>query len=121
DHAPQGLGILVLPPDERHYHADLVQAADGVLAKVGYSTLAEVYRAGIAHAYIPRAAFRESPPLEAFIQQQMPAIAISESDVAKGDWIRELPALLSPSPRVRDEPNGADVIADYLTQHLLNA
>ena len=46
--------VIFLPQNSSFYHPDLVNAADAVVGKVGYSTLAEVYHAGIPYGFIPR-------------------------------------------------------------------
>ena len=53
------------------FHPDIVAASDGVVGKIGYSTLAEVYAAGVPYGFVPRPRFRESDVLSAFVQEQM--------------------------------------------------
>ena len=39
--------VILLPANTDLYHPDLVHAADAVVAKLGYSTVAETYSAGV--------------------------------------------------------------------------
>ena len=114
-----GGNIRLLSADSEFYHPDLVHACDAVVGKLGYSTLAEVYHAGVPFAYVTRPRFRESLALEAFVQAHMPCLALTAATLADGSWLAALPALLA-RPRIpREEPNGADVIADWLASVVL--
>jgi hypothetical protein len=106
--------LIILPEHSAFFHPDLVQAADAVIGKVGYSTLAEVYHAGIPFGYVPRPAFRESDTLSAFIESQMSGALIPEADFTSGAWIDKVPELLQ-LPRIpRTGQNGADQIAAFI-------
>ncbi|HZW05030.1 MAG TPA: hypothetical protein VFF68_13945 [Anaerolineaceae bacterium] len=108
--------LILLPHHTPLYHPDLVAASDTVVGKVGYSTLAETYRAGIPFAYVPRSNFRESPPLTAFIRQNMPGFEIPDDEFMAGRWIERLAGLVH-LPRIRrDEENGADEIARWVLE-----
>ena len=111
--------VRTIPNDAAHYHPDLVGAADFVVGKVGYSTLAEVYRAGVPFGYVPRTLFRESAPLEAFIRERVPGMRLTEDELARGEWLDALPPLLARGRTTRKEPNGADVIAAWLHETVL--
>ncbi len=108
-------GHLVHIPRNSHlFHPDLVNACDAVISKVGYSTLAEVYWAGVPFGYIPRPSFRESDMLIPFIEREMLGVTIAEGDFDSGAWLAHLSALFA-LPRVdRQEINGADQIAAFL-------
>ena len=96
------------------YHPDLVAAADLVVGKLGYSTMAEAYQAGASFAYIRRPGFRESEPLAAFVDARMDSWEISWEQLRSGSWLKSLPLIpgrpFTPTNRV----NGADQVADYL-------
>lgn len=101
------------------YHPDLINAADAVIGKVGYSTLAEVVQAGIPFGYVNRTSFRESPLLSQYIRANLPALEFTGADLAGAGWLDKVPRLLN-LPRVDHQPeNGADVIADFI-EDLLN-
>lgn len=106
--------LRLLPQHSAFFHPDLVNACDAVVGKIGYSTIAEIYRAGIPYGYVRRADFRESDSLPAFIEQHMQGMDIPETEFESGDWVARLPDLLA-LPRIkRNEPNGADEVADFI-------
>ena len=111
--------LLTLPHQSGYYHPDLINAADAVIGKVGYSTIAEVYQAGVPFGYISRPQFKESKYLVQFIQQQMQGIPIKEELLASGNLQTELKKLLQ-LPRInRDKTNGADEVARYIVDQVL--
>ena len=65
--------VVLLPHRTGLFHPNLVSACDAVIGKVGYSTLAEVYHAGLPFGYIPRQDFRESARLVAILPSICPA------------------------------------------------
>lgn len=105
---------VVLLPYQSAFHPDLVNAVDAVIGKVGYSTLAEVYWAGVPFGYILRSDFRESRILVEYIQKNMAGVAIDEAHFYNGSWISDLDQLLTLRRIERQEPNGAEQIAGYL-------
>jgi hypothetical protein len=92
----------------------VVAACDAVVAKIGYSTLAEVYHAGVPFGYVPRPQFRESVALAEFIRRRMPGVEIAAGDFESGAWLAQLPALLALERVRRDEPNGARQVAEFM-------
>lgn len=108
--------LILFPHRSSFFHPDLIQASDAVIGKVGYSTVAEVYYAGIPFGYIARPRFRESAVLAAYIEQHMPGLAISATTFQEERWIDCLPELLALPPLQRQTPNGAIQIAQTLAQ-----
>ena len=106
--------LVLLPHRSIYYHPDLVNLADAVVGKVGYSTLAEVYHSGIPFGYVKRRNFRETAKLVAFIKNRMPGIGIGESEFQNGDWIARIDDLLNLAPARRNDINGAGQIASFL-------
>jgi hypothetical protein len=96
--------VLLLPHRTPVYHPDLVSAADAVVGKLGYSTVAEAFAAGTRFAYVPRPAFRESAVLERFVRGKLPALELDPEELATGRWLDRLPELLA---RPRPEPGAA--------------
>ncbi|NJN93584.1 MAG: hypothetical protein HC875_05550 [Anaerolineales bacterium] len=106
--------LVLLPHHSEFYHPDLVNAVDAVIGKLGYSTVAEVYHAGIPFGYIPRPDFRESEQLREFVDRHINSIAVSPAQFETGAWLLRLPELLA-LPRVtRTEPNGAEQAARFI-------
>jgi UDP:flavonoid glycosyltransferase YjiC (YdhE family) len=106
--------LIFLARNSGIFHPDLVNASDAVIGKSGYSTVAEVYQAGIPFGYVSRPQFREAPVMEDFIQRQMGGLPISEAAFQTNDWLARVPELLA-LPRVqRNNGNGADQIAEFI-------
>ena len=106
--------LIILPHQSDFYHPDLAHAADAVIGKVGYSTLAEVYHAGVPFGYVARSNYNESGPMVNFIKQQMSGIALEESEFQDGDWVSKIWELLA-LPRVhRKGVNGAVQIGEFI-------
>ena len=111
-------GLVLLPHQSEFFHPDLVNAADAVIGKAGYSTVSEVYAAGIPFGYIGRSRFRETQTLTAFIEQEMKGLPITETSFHDGQWLSSLRDLLE-MPRIhRNGPNGADEIAGFICKLL---
>lgn len=119
--SPQLLDNLVLLPHRSvFFHPDLVNASDAVVGKVGYSTIAEVYAAGVPFGHAARCRYPESPGLVDFISRQMKGIALSEADFGSGRWLAVLPKLLGLPRQPHDEINGSEQIAAYIYKVLEN-
>jgi len=110
--------LLLLPWHGPITHPDLLNACDAVVGKTGYSTLAEVYHAGIPYGYLSRPRFRESPVLADFIQRRMHGIEIPLGSFHDGSWIELLPQLLDLPCISRQEPNGSLPAAAWLSSLL---
>jgi UDP-N-acetylglucosamine:LPS N-acetylglucosamine transferase len=111
--------LIILPHHSDLYHPDLVNAADVVIGKAGYSTVAEVYHAGVPFGYVTRSNFRESGPLAAFIEREINCISMDEAEFASGDWIAKAENLLNLARRQPSRSNGADQIGRFI-QNILS-
>lgn len=112
--------LLLLPREYGIFHPDLVAAADAVVGKTGYSTLAEVYNSSVPWGFISRNDFPESPVLAAFIQAHMSGLEITPEEFLTGTWTDKIPALLElPSPK-NPPLNGAREAALFLAAILEN-
>ncbi|HMD89584.1 MAG TPA: glycosyltransferase family protein [Anaerolineaceae bacterium] len=106
--------LILLPHHSTFYHPDLVNACDAVIGKTGYSTVSEVYSAGIPYGFVSRSNFRESSILADFIRKHMQGFEISEQDFCKGNWVSRLPELLSNNRIYRNGLNGANQAAQFI-------
>jgi len=97
----------LLPHQSDLYHPDLVFASDGVIGKAGYSTLAEVYSAGIPFGFIPRPDFAESLVLSDFIEKKMPGRRIPAEIFYAGDWVPQLKEWIKIGEKRQLQQNGA--------------
>ena len=108
--------VVLLPFHSQLFHPDLVQAADVVVGKLGYSTVAETFQARSAMAFIARPRFRESAVLAEFVRRTTPSIEITEADFDDGSWIDAVDGLLdAPRPgelRVNGAPAAAAAILE---------
>ncbi len=115
--------LIVLPFRSDFYHPDLVRAADVVVGKLGYSTVAETWQAGSAMAYIGRPRFPESPVLAAFVRRTMRSVEISEEGFNDGSWLAAIEPLLDAPRKVRRKQGGAHKAAHTILDrfgHLLH-
>jgi hypothetical protein len=111
---PGASGMVLLPHHSGYFHPDLVNASDAVIGKAGYSTVAEVYYAGVPFGYVGRPRFRETETLATFIEQQMQGLPLTERQFQSGAWLSSLAHLLA-QPRVqRTAPHGADQAAGFI-------
>jgi hypothetical protein len=106
--------MALLPHHSNFFHPDLVNASDVVIGKVGYSTIAEVYAAGVPFGYAARKRYPESPGLVDFIRKKMDGVALREEDFNLGRWVERLPHLLAMPRRHRCGSNGSEKIAAYI-------
>lgn len=103
--------VTVMPWQSDLYHPDLIHTADLVVGKVGYSTLAECYHAGVPFGYIGRSVFRESPVLAAYVEAEMAGAPIAVPALESGEWLKSVPQLLAMPRAERRSQVGADQVA----------
>jgi uncharacterized protein (TIGR00661 family) len=118
EHPEQQDNLILLPFRSGYNHADLVNNADAVVGKAGYSTIAEIYQSGVPFGYVPRSNFRETGKLVSFIEKEMAGFCVGDEEFKAGEWLSNVSQLLS-IPRIqRHNPNGsyqaADMIRDIL-------
>ena len=106
--------LISLPHHSKFFHPDLINAADAVVGKVGYSTLAEVYHGGVPFGYIKRTHFRESEILAAYIERHMSGVAIEEESFRTGDWVSGVSRLLEMPCIKKKVPNGAEQVGEFV-------
>ncbi len=106
--------VLLLPVHSDYYHPDLIMAADALVGKTGYSTVAEAYQCGLAFGYIRRPRSPESDVLEEFIQRHLPSRPIAPEAYVDGSWVETLPELLGLGRARPAGENGAGQAARYI-------
>jgi hypothetical protein len=108
--------VVLLPFHSELYHPDLVQAADVVVGKLGYSTVAETYQARSAMAFVGRPRFRESAILAEFVRRTTPSAEITAAAFSDGSWLDAVDGLLDAprpgEPRVNGAPAAAAAILE---------
>lgn len=110
--------MILLPYASGFHHPDLVRAADAVVGKIGYSTLAECFRAGRPFCYVMRRGFRESPVLAKFARRELRGRGFSEEEFQDALWLPALKEMLLEAPLVTERPNGALQVASFLIKGL---
>jgi hypothetical protein len=106
--------LVLLPQHFEIGHPDLVQASDVLVAKSGYSTIAEAYASGTAYGYLNRPSFPESPGLENFLLREMRSAEIPLEEMVNGSWVNRLDGLAALPHCAQTQENGADLIANYI-------
>ncbi len=111
--------LIRLPHHHGYFHPDLVHACDLVVGKLGYSTIAEAYHAGVPYLYIPRNHFRETRPLADFVETELAGAPLPEADFFDGSWVNRIAPMLAQAMPKQERRNGADQIADFLQENLI--
>lgn len=105
---------LALSRKAPYYHPDLIGAAELVVCKSGYSTVAECLQGGTRILCIDRPDFAESAVLSSFVRLRLEGAILSEEQFHNGTWLAGLPELLRlPGPKPARE-NGATAVATFL-------
>jgi len=108
---------LVTPGLGSKFREDFA-ACDMVIAKLGFSMLAECIAAGKPILYPPRQGFREETLLQEHVNQHVAAVAIPLEDFYRGNWgpfLRELAGLPKIASGIRCD--GAEFCARFLTSY----
>ena len=111
--------LTLLPVRGPLHHPDLVRAADLVIGKAGYSTIAEVHAAGVPFGCFIRANYPEMGPLVKFIEREIPAKMLASENFANGAWLEELPELLAMKRVFRPSVSAATECAALVQTSLL--
>lgn len=98
--------LLFLHRDRPVYLPDVMRAADAAVAKLGYSTVAEAWRAGCPLAWVPRPDFREGPVLARWVEENLPGFAVDQEAFLEGAWTARIDELLG-LPRPPEREGGA--------------
>ena len=105
--------LRLLPHHSPVYHPDLVAAADVVVGKLGYSTVAEAMAAHSRMLFVPRPGFRESAVLEEYVLRRLPAEAMPLAELESGAWVERLAGVLA-RPRPAGAAGAAGAAGDSL-------
>jgi len=109
-----GRNILLLGKQTTLYHPDLINCADLVVCKAGYSTIAECFQAGVRVITVDRESFPESRVLIGFLQNNMSGISIHQNDFFGGSWLQRIDEVLALPQAPPAKENGADRVAVFL-------
>ena len=106
----KGKNFCLLPHQSGFYFPDLIKTADGVVGKVGYGTVAEVWASQKPFMSIFRKDFRESQPIRKFIDENIPGFEVSHQIFNDGEWINDIDRFLNIKEKKNSIPvtNGSD-------------
>ena len=96
----------------------MIHAADFVIGKAGYSTIAEVCAAGAAYGFISRDHFRESDVTSAFLRRRPNTLEISQAHFDAFTLDEEITELLRLGKTDPQPVCGRNVAADFILQML---
>ncbi len=105
--------LIVLPHHSEFFHPDLVQAADLLVCKSGYSTVAEAYLLHKPLMLVTRPDFPESPFIEAFVRENFVHRFVAPQQFTAGQWLEPLEELVRATSNTAEKPlrpNGAKEI-----------
>ncbi len=108
--------VLLLPHHSGLFHPDLVAAADAVVGKIGYSTVAETCRSRVPYGFVPRAGFRESAILARWLIGRGRGLRLDPAAFASGSWVRRVPELLDLGRPTERFPDGARQAARLIVE-----
>lgn len=98
---------------------ELLRAADAVLTKPGYGTIAEAGCNGTPLLYLSRQDWPEEECLVSWLSRVGRCRQVSRASLDDGTWVADLEALLSQAPKPGVQPTGiaeaADLLLPYLT------
>jgi hypothetical protein len=112
--------ILVLPHRSGFQHADLLAACDGIVGKLGYSTVAEAYQAGIPLVFGGRRRFPETEILAEFVRTELGGVEVNGEDLLVGRMGEAAEAVLAlprrPRPVMTGAVDAAALILEWLSE-----
>lgn len=114
DTLTQHNNVITLPRRSQFHHPDIINASDLVIGKLGYSTLAETYYAGIPFWYFTRDNFIENEALANFANEHMRGVAVPLTVLEHSEWLEKLADTTALPRFIRGHDNGATQAASYI-------
>lgn len=108
-----GDNVRLLGADDHFHHPDLINAADLLICKSGYSTVAECAQTRTPIGCVSRDNFAESKILEAYVTGKMNGAVLDQNHFFSGDWLDNLESLMA-NARKPAPVNGADQAAEFI-------
>ena len=105
---------ILLPHHSGYYHPDMIHAADFLIGKAGYSTIAEVCASGAAYGFISREYFRESEITADFLRRRPNTLEIDLTRFEAFTLAEEIEQLLTLGKTAPQFPNGSDIAAEFI-------
>ena len=108
-----GGNVRLVGADDQLHHPDLINAADLLICKSGYSTVAECAQTHTPICCVSRDNFAESKILEGYVTVEMNGAVLDQAKFFSGDWLDDL-ELLMENTRKPAPVNGADQAAEFI-------
>ncbi|NNK13651.1 MAG: hypothetical protein HKP52_05375 [Desulfofustis sp.] len=105
--------IRLIGPRSALHHPDLINAADLLICKSGYSTIAECQQTATPICCVAREHFAESKVVEGYVSEEMNGTVIDENYFFSGNWLSDLGKMTS-RKRGPLPANGADQAAEFI-------
>lgn len=99
------------------HHPDLINGADLLICKSGYSTIAECVQTRTPICCVSRNNFAESAVLDRYVSEIMHGTILNQTHFFKGDWLDGLAGLMD-RKREPAPVNGADQAASFIVSKL---
>lgn len=110
---PAADNVLLLGPHSSLAHPDLINAADLLVCKSGYSTIAECQQTDTPLCCVARDQFAESKVVERYVSEVMNGTVIDEDCFFSGGWLADLEQMIA-CRRYPLPVNGADQAAGFI-------
>jgi hypothetical protein len=108
-----GENVRFLPPHTPLHHPDLINGADLLICKCGYSTIAECAQTTTPLCCVTRTDFAESPVLADYVATQLGGTILDDHRFFSGDWLTDLPDLFT-KPRSSPRETGNRRLAEWI-------
>lgn len=120
--------FCLLPHKNDFFFPDLVHASSGVVGKIGYGTVSEVWGSVKPLIRIYRDSFRETIPMKKFVDDHLNGFTITHDSFERGDWIEMVDQLITESSVKKTSyfqlKNGRDevakIILDWEANHFIS-
>ncbi len=109
--------VRMVAATTHHHHPDLINAADLLICKSGYSTIAECAQTKTPLLCVSRPDFAESAVLADYVTNRLGGSIMTPDDFMSGNWLTDLPRLLA-APRRNRRQTGNRLIADVITAQI---
>jgi hypothetical protein len=114
---PIGRRDVIVPPKDSTF-LNALAAADAVVAKPGYGILGDVGLNGLRLLYTDRKGFPEHPFLVEWLQHRPGCARIDPQDLAGGDWLPQVRALLEQPTPVAETEQASEAAAAHILARL---
>jgi len=108
----------VIPAPQQLRFAQLLVAADAVVAKPGYGIIADSALCGTRLLYTRRTGFPEDEVLLEWLSQRHGCAMLAADSLSSGTWRAALERLLDGVPPPKENPNGAQLGAEAVAKIL---